>query len=212
MIGWVFLAALVTALATGLGAVPLAFARGARRSWIGIGDGVAAGMMTAATVALVYEGCTTSAWRTVAGAAAGTIFMALVWKLFSKHDHPRMGTLRGVDALRALTIVAVMTLHSFTEGVGVGVSFGDGKTLGLLIAVAIAVHNVPEGLAVSLVLVPRGTLLPAGLGFAGGAMLWIVLTQLVPDALEVSSRRTVGLAAGLAAAATLALQALLLGV
>jgi zinc transporter ZupT len=53
-------------------------------------------------------------------------------------------------------IVGVMTLHSFTEGIGVGVSFGDGAALGLLIATAIAVHNIPEGLAISLVLVPRG--------------------------------------------------------
>jgi zinc transporter ZupT len=47
-------------------------------------------------------------------------------------------------------------LHSFTEGVGVSVSFGDGEAFGLFISLAIAVHNIPEGLAISLVLVPRG--------------------------------------------------------
>jgi ZIP family zinc transporter len=244
MIGWVFLAALVTALATGLGALPLAFASHTKRSWIGVGNGLAAGMMSAATAALVYEGWSAGATRTLAGAVAGAIFMGLVWKLFSRHEHAHLGTLRGVDAIRALTIVAVMTLHSFTEGVGVGVAFGDGKTLGLLIAVAIAVHNIPEGLAVSLVLVPRGVrliraagwsvftslpqplmavpaflfvdsfrpLLPVGLGFAGGAMIWIVLTQLVPDALAVSRPRTVLVAACVAAGAMLGLQAVLLGI
>jgi zinc transporter ZupT len=60
------------------------------------------------------------------------------------------------DARKALLIVGVMTLHSFTEGVGVGVSFGGGQDLGLFITLAIAVHNMPEGLAISLVLVPRG--------------------------------------------------------
>jgi zinc transporter ZupT len=50
-----------------------------------------------------------------------------------------------------------MTAHSFAEGVGVGVSYGGGDELGIFITAAIAVHNIPEGLAISLVLVPRGT-------------------------------------------------------
>ena len=40
---------------------------------------------------------------------------------------------------------------------GVGGSFGGGEELGLFITAAIAVHNIPEGLAISLVLVLRGT-------------------------------------------------------
>jgi zinc transporter ZupT len=47
-------------------------------------------------------------------------------------------------------------VHSFAEGVGVGVSYGDGNSFGAFISFAIAVHNVPEGLAISLVLIPRG--------------------------------------------------------
>ena len=239
----VFAAALGTALATGLGAVPLLFIRGKSRSWLGAGDALAAGMMTAATIALLYEGGRRGIGVTAGGAALGAVFMLGSRRLLEHRKNLSFASLRGSDAVKAAAIVGAMTVHSFTEGVGVGVSFGDGRTLGLLIAFAIAVHNIPEGLAVSLVLVPRGTsvlraagwsivtslpqpliavpaflfveqfrsLLPLGLGFAGGAMLWIVGTQLVPDALHESSVRSVTLTAAVAGVAMLGLQALLLG-
>ena len=53
-------------------------------------------------------------------------------------------------------------------------------------------------------------LVPAGLGFAGGAMLWMVAAQVVPDAVRTSSRRSVALALAGSTVAMLALEALLL--
>ena len=216
----VFLAALGTALATGLGVLPFLFSRSASRRWVGLANAAAAGFMLAASLALAIEGTQRGPVRLAGGALAGA----------------------GADARKAVTIVAVMTVHSLTEGIGVGVSYGGGRTLGVFITAAIAIHNIPEGLAISLVLVPRGAslrtaawwsvfsslpqpllavpayvfvekfkpLLPAGLGFAAGAMVWLVLSELIPDARGSATNRAVGGVLTLTFAVMMALQALLL--
>ena len=56
-----------------------------------------------------------------------------------------------------LIFLGIMTVHSFAEGVSVGVSFASTMEFGVFIAIAIAIHNIPEGLAISLVMVPQGT-------------------------------------------------------
>lgn len=186
------------------------------RGWLGVSNALAAGLMAAASVGLLVEGFRESGTATLIGAGIGLIFILISQRVLSGRKNLVLGRLQGADALKALLVVGVMTLHSVTEGVGVGVSFGGGEALGLFITLAIAVHNVPEGLAISLVLVPRGTsvwkaagwsvfsslpqpllavpaflfveqfrpFLPVGLGFAAGAMVWMVATELVPEALE----------------------------
>jgi ZIP family zinc transporter len=240
-VGAVFVAALVTALATGFGALPFLFIGHPGRAWLGVGNGLAAGCMAGASVGLLYEGWAFGAERVACGLLAGAAFIATAGALI-RRDRGRHFGASGVDGARMLLIVGVMTVHSFTEGVGVGVSFGGGETLGLVIALAIAIHNVPEGLAISLVLVPRGVgvaraaawsvfsslpqplmavpaflfvetfepLLPVGLGFAAGAMVWMVAVDLLPEAVGAAPARTVVAVSLASAAAMVALQAVLL--
>jgi zinc transporter ZupT len=163
-------------------------------------------------------------------------------RVIATRTNVRFEELAQADARKALLIVGVMTVHSVAEGIGVGVSFADTQSLGLATALAIAVHNIPEGLAISLVLVPRGVrvlhaagwsivssmpqpllavpafafvaafsgLLPVGLGFAAGAMLWMVAAELIPDALRAAPVGRVVVSSVIATAALVALQALLL--
>jgi zinc transporter ZupT len=153
----VFLFALLTAVATGLGALPFIFAKNLTRRWLGASNAIAAGLMLAASFGLIYEGVSYNLLRTLVGALIGLGFIVLVRTLLQHDEHPAVfASMNGLDARKALLVVGVMTMHSFTEGVGVGVSFGGGEALGLFITLAIAVHNIPEGLAISLVLVPRG--------------------------------------------------------
>ncbi len=238
----VFLAALGTALATGLGALPLLVVRSAGRVVLGAASAAAAGVMLAASWSLAWEGARQSAGRTAVGILLGGAFIVVAGRLLRHDRELTIGALRGSDARKALLIVSVMTVHSAAEGIGVGAAFGKGETLGILIAVAIAVHNIPEGLAISLVLVPRGVsvskaagwsvfsslpqpllavpaflfveefdrLLAVGLGFAAGAMIWMVIRELLPEALEVASRSVVVIAGTAAFAGMLAFQLWLL--
>lgn len=81
--------------------------------------------------------------------------------------------IKGADASKVILVVGIMTLHSFGEGSGVGVSFAGprGLSQGLLVTLAIAVHNIPEGLAVSMVLASRGV-------SPHNAMIWSIITSL----------------------------------
>jgi zinc transporter, ZIP family len=155
-VGVVFLAALVTAIATGLGALPFLFTPRMSRWWLGLSNAAAAGLMLAASFSLIVEGSHYGPGRTIAGVILGVVLIALSHRMIAGRNDLHVGALRGADALKAIMIVGVMTLHSFAEGVGVGVAFGGGEELGTFITAAIALHNVPEGLAISLVLVPRG--------------------------------------------------------
>lgn len=153
----VFIAALITAITTGLGALPLAFARRVPVHWLGIGAAVASGLMLAASHSLIDEASAIAPWRGLTGLVTGLVLILLANAWIEHRGAPDVGELQGADARKALLIIGVMTAHSFAEGVGVGVAYGGGEALGVYITAAIAIHNVPEGLAIALVMVPRGT-------------------------------------------------------
>ncbi|AHG89524.1 zinc/iron permease [Gemmatirosa kalamazoonensis] len=233
----VFVYALYTALATGLGALPFLFVRDLSRRVVAASNAIAAGLMLGASLGLVAEGAQRNGWATFVGVNVGIGFIVLTQRLIGDHE-PEIGQFRGAGARRMLLMVVVMTVHSFAEGAAVGVSFGGGMALATAITVAIAVHNVPEGLAISAVLRPQGvsllacaawsvfsslpqplmavpaylfvervaSALPYGLGFAAGAMIFMVLVELLPEAYEQERGRRVALLTGLTLAAMLLFQ------
>lgn len=237
----VFWVALATALATGLGAVPFFLFRQFSRNWLGIFNAAAAGLMLGASVGLINSGVASNLGLLTLGTLVGLfLIMFLSSRLEHNHDENQL-LLRTGGGLRGFLIVSVMAIHSFAEGIGIGVAYGGSEALGTFISLAILIHNIPEGLAISLVLVPRGTsswraslwsvfsslpqplmavpaylfvlffrpFLPFGLGLAAGAMLWMVFSELIPDALEESNHNTVGIVVTLALAAMIAMQTLL---
>lgn len=90
----------------------------------------------------------------------GILFIMLTKRLLHHYEHMDIMEELGMgthSAQKMILIIFVMTLHSVTEGIGIGVSFGgaSGMQLGHFISMSLAVHNVPEGLAVGLVLTSR---------------------------------------------------------
>ncbi len=153
----ILLASGLTALVTGLGVLPFFFFKNFNRWWLSIFQAAAAGLMLGASHNLIQEGAHIDPLRTFAGMLLGLVLIVLANRFISRRTDVDVGDLDGGDARKALLVLGIMTAHSFAEGIGVGVSFGGGQKLGLFITVAIAIHNIPEGLAIAMVMVPKGT-------------------------------------------------------
>lgn len=124
------------------------------------------------------------------GLLIGVVSIYYSKQVLDAHEGLRVMGFRGLDAKKIMLIMGVMTLHSATEGIGIGVSFAThqptGATeshetdlarcqgasrFGQFVSTTMAVHNIPEGLATCLILVPRGAPLIE-------AFLWAVFTSI----------------------------------
>ncbi len=153
----VFIYALITALATGLGALPFFFIKNISPSFLGKSNAIAAGLMLSASYNLIFEGYRINEWMTLLGMLAGVILVVSANAWLEKKSTVEVSDIIGGKKRDMLLFLGIMTVHSFAEGVSVGVSFASTAEFGIFIAIAIAIHNIPEGLAISLVMVPKGT-------------------------------------------------------
>lgn len=153
----VFLYALLTAVTTGIGALPFFFIKDISDSFLGKANAVAAGLMLSASYSLIFEGYRENEWMTLAGMLTGVVLVLSANTWMERKFDLDIKNLVGAGSKKMLLFLGIMTIHSFAEGVSVGVSFANTMEFGVFIAIAIAVHNIPEGLAISLVMIPKGT-------------------------------------------------------
>ncbi|MDT8401159.1 MAG: zinc transporter ZupT [Bacteroidales bacterium] len=102
----------------------------------------------------------TSAWLTFIFFIIGVFITALIDKMVPSRENPHeMRSLeqmdnglpcRGKKLLRVGIFTAVaITIHNFPEGIATFMAGVSDITVGISIALAIAIHNIPEGIAVS---------------------------------------------------------------
>ena len=169
------LAGSATALATGLGAVPV-FLLGARAErlrpflW-----GTAVGLMGVASIVglllpAVDEGGETSV---VAGLATGVLFLLASRRLLQGRD-VHVGKLRGAGVRRSLLVFGVLLVHSLPEGFAIGTAFAsDTQGLALFVVLAIGLQNVPEGTSVAIPM--------QSAGFGRGQQFWAAVLTSAPQ-------------------------------
>jgi ZIP family zinc transporter len=152
------IAATITVLACGLGGLPFVFVSDFPRHIARLGWAISGGLMLSASVFnLIMPGVADAGITPVAIGiflGAGVMVLASMW-LNGRDFH--VSGMSDAGARRSILVLATLFIHSFPEGLAVGVAFGSGEVgLGLIMAVAIAIHNIPEGIAVSLPLRAEG--------------------------------------------------------
>lgn len=162
---------LLAGLATGVGSLLALLARRTNTRFLSVSLGFSAGVMiyvalveilAKSRAALEHEqGPVTAAVLTVAAFFAGMAVVALIDQLVPKVENPhemhrveemREGR-RPVDPKRLMRMGLMSALaigiHNFPEGLATFMAALQSPSLGLAIAVAIAIHNIPEGIAVA---------------------------------------------------------------
>lgn len=164
-------------LSTGLGSALAFFTRHTNTRFLSVALGFSAGVMlyvsfveimVKARTALTAEwGLVAGSWWTVAAFFGGIVFIALIDKLVPDNQNPHEPhsieemelTLEHLPRNQAhdfakLRRTGVFTalaigIHNFPEGLATFTAALTDPALGVAIAVAIAIHNIPEGIAVS---------------------------------------------------------------
>jgi ZIP family zinc transporter len=168
------LAASGTAVATGLGAVPVFLLGERAEALTPLLLGFAAGAMTVAAftglrIPAAEEGSTA---EIVGGFLVGVAFVLVARRLLP----PERGFLgrSGSDASASALVFLVLLVHSLPEGLAVGTAFASERAgLSLFVILAIAIQNVPEGTSVALPMHEAG--------FGAWRQFWVAVATSVPQ-------------------------------
>lgn len=227
---FVLVAGVFTAFVCGVGTLPFFFVddisdRVTVAMW-GLAGGI---MLFASLFGFIVEGLGDGTVTQVGSGLVVGVGLVIIadWLISGYEFEPR--EIPAADFRKLTLIVGVLTVHSFPEGVALGVAFADlgiegdlvigglaVPALAIFITVAISVQNIPEGLAVAIPLHTYGVanwkifgwavfssipqpigagiayifvttareFLPFGFGFAAGAMIYLVLHDIFPEALD----------------------------
>jgi zinc transporter, ZIP family len=166
-----FILVILAGLATGIGSAIAFFAKRTNTRFLAIALGFSAGVMiyvsfveimAKARTALTDEfGATGGAWMTALAFFGGMAVVACIDRLVPQVENPHEmhmveemrldpGKVKDEKLMRMglLTALAI-GIHNFPEGIATFVATLKSPSIGLPIAIAIGIHNIPEGIAVS---------------------------------------------------------------
>jgi ZIP family zinc transporter len=162
---------LFAGLATGIGSALAFLSKRTSPRFLSVALGFSAGVMIYVSFIEIFGkardalsavfGDTRGYWYTTIAFFGGMAFIALIDKLVPSFENPHEP--RGVEEMEGTAETAkkqhllrmglfsalAIAIHNFPEGLATFTSALTDPALGLSIAIAIAIHNIPEGIAVS---------------------------------------------------------------
>lgn len=164
---------LFAGLSTGIGSLIALFSKRTSTQFLSIALGFSAGVMTYVSFVEILAKAKDSLvaawgevmgnWTTVGAFFGGILLIAIIDKLVPSAENPHHA--RSIEDLSeearnsnqkqgklmrmGLMSALAIAIHNFPEGLATFTSALKEPELGIAIAVAIAIHNIPEGLAVS---------------------------------------------------------------
>ncbi len=217
------LISLLAGAATGVGGILGVLFKPRERNLV-LGLGFSSGIMLGVTfLMLVLESLKAGFFLSFSGFIAGTLLF-----FFLDFILPHIHIVESRNSLLRLgTLIAIgIAIHDLPEGFGIGMGYGVSESLGITLALAIILHNIPEGIAIAIpfhfsgvskfrtVLISfaagvstlvgalvafflrgsvSGEFMYTGLAFAGGAMFYITVNELIPEAHRYGNTRLASL-------------------
>lgn len=163
---------LFAGLSTGFGGLLVLLLKTTNKKFLSVALGFSAGIMIYISFMAILPdarshldtslGRETSGWMTLIAFFAGILLIAAIDKLIPAYENPheihsieeadKCDVIPGSRKLiktSILTAIAI-TIHNFPEGIVTFIAGMSQLKLGIAIAIAVAIHNIPEGIAVAI--------------------------------------------------------------
>lgn len=163
---------LFAGLATGVGALIAFFTTRTNKKFLSVALGFSAGVMIYVSLVEIFVKAKDSLtvalgdkqgyWMTIIGFFGGMLLIAIIDRFIPKKNNPHeVKTVEDVNAVQGKVVdedklmkmglftALAIAIHNFPEGIATFMSAMQDPSVGVAIAIAVAIHNIPEGIAVA---------------------------------------------------------------
>jgi ZIP family zinc transporter len=145
----------LTGLTTLIGAVATLFIGTPGKKLMAFYLGLSTGMMTLVSVIDLLPASLRNGdlYGTLLGVCMGLIFLLVVQKMMNRfYPHPHLELVEQDSSLWRKTgwmMAIAIALHHIPEGIAIGAGFHAHHSIGAMIALSMSLHNIPEGIGLS---------------------------------------------------------------